>query len=488
MMTHQQFLASLPLLGSTLVVLFLLAAIALRRHHGITATITVIGLLLTLATIPCALTVGPQALGALFIVDGHALFYSGLILASATVCALLMHSWLRKFTSNREEAYLLLTLSVNGALILATSRHFASFFIGLELMSIPLFALAGYRYQQRNSLESATKYLVLSAAATAVLLLGTAFLYAQSGHLDFHGLSKKIVSAPALDLWLAQAGLLLVFAGIAFKLSLAPFHAWTADVYQGAPAPISAFLATVAKVAIVAVLLRLLLESGLYATADGALAGGFGHVITVIAVLSILVGNLLALRQQNLKRLLAWSSVAHFGYLLIVISVGGALATEAAAVYLTTYVATSLVAFGVISLLSSADEQQDVDTLSGVRVRALASRSPLLAGALAFAFLSLAGIPLTAGFIGKFYVFAVGADAARWALIGAVVLGSMMGLWYYLRVVVAVYAKPETGANLSRICGVTGWLAVVAALAVIVIAGIWPQPLIELAQTAVFAP
>ncbi|MFZ5722826.1 MAG: NADH-quinone oxidoreductase subunit N [Pseudomonadota bacterium] len=483
-MTHDQFLATLPLLASTLLVLLIMAAIAIHRCHRTVSLLTIAGLLGTLATLPLAALPGTQKLGILFVVDGHALFYSGLILAAASACALMLRQYLATLAGNREEAYLLLTVSVNGALLLTASQHFASFFMALELMSIPLYALAGYRYTQRRALESATKYLVLSATATSFLLFGMAFLYAQSGHLDFRGIAAQIVDGQPLDLWLAQAGLVLVFAGIAFKLSLAPFHAWTADVYEGAPAPVGAFLATVGKIAVVAVLLRLCVDTGLYATADGTLTRGLGGVLAAVAVLSILVGNLLALRQNNLKRLLAWSSVAHFGYLMIVLVVGGVLAMEAIGMYVTTYVATTLVAFGVLSVLSAAGNERDTETLDGVR--ALAARSPLLAFALAFAFLSLAGIPLTAGFIGKFYVIAAGADAGRWALLLAVVLGSAIGLWYYLRVVLAVYARAETEAA-PRVAGGAGWVAVVAALAAMTAIGLWPQPVIDLLLAASFA-
>lgn len=484
-MTYDQFLALLPLLSSSALVLLLLAAVAVHRCHNTVSTITIAGLLVTIATLPCAATVGAQKIGILLVIDGHSLFYSGLILVAALGCALLLRQYLAAHKGNREEAYLLLALSVNGALVLTASQHFASFFIGLELLSIPMFGLAGYRFLQRRSLESATKYLVLSTAATSVMLFGMAFLYAQSGHLGFRGLSREIIDAQPLNLWLAQAGLVLVFAGIAFKLSLAPFHAWTADVYEGAPAPVGAFLATVGKVALVAVMLRLCVDSGLYATANGAVVGGLGGVLIAMSVLSILAGNLLALRQDNLKRLLAWSSVAHFGYLLAVVAIGGALAMEAVGMYLATYVATTLVAFGVISVRSSAGDERDAETIGSVR--ALASRSPLLGFALAFSLLSLAGIPLTAGFIGKFYVFAAGADAARWALMSAIVLGSAIGLWYYLRVVAAIYARPEAGSTDTRLAPGAGWVTVLVMLLVIMVVGIWPQPLIELLQTASFA-
>lgn len=470
MLNNPQFLASLPLLLSSALAVLVMIAIAVHRCHSTVATITLAGLLITFASLFCAQAAGPQTLGPLFVVDGHALFYSGLILLAAMACTLLMRSYFAAATVNREEAYLLLTLSVAGALLLVSSRHLASFFVALELMSIPLYGLTGYLFRQRRSLESATKYLVLSAAATAFLLFGMALLYAQSGRLDFAGLAA--LPGSAFGEWLTQAALVLLFAGLAFKLSLVPFHAWTADVYEGAPAPVGAFLATVSKVAVVAVLLRLF--AGAAAPAWPALMA----VLAVIAGVSIVVGNLLALRQENLKRLLAYSSIAHFGYLLIVLIVAGELMAEAAGMYLATYCATTLVAFGVLSALSSAGADRDTETLHGLR--ALASQSPALALALSLALLSLAGIPLTAGFIGKFYVLAAGADAGRWDLLLLVVLGSAIGLWYYLRVVAALYARPEPGAPVLAVRSGAAGFAIAGALAVVIMVGLWPQPLISL--------
>lgn len=480
MLNNPQFLASLPLLLSSALAVLVMVVIAAHRCHRTVANVTLLGLLATLGSLYWAIPAGPQTLGALFVVDGHALFYSALILLAASACTLLMRNYFAAATVNREEAYLLLSLSVAGALLLVSSRHMASFFVALELMSIPLYGLTGYLFRSRRGLESATKYLVLSAAATAFMLFGMALLYAQSGRLDFAGVAALSAGTQALGSWLTQAGFLLLLVGIAFKLSLAPFHAWTADVYEGAPAPVGAFLATVGKIAVVAVLLRLVANVGAH---GGGLATpawlGVTNLLAVVAGLSILVGNLLALRQDNLKRLLAYSSIAHFGYLLIVFIVAGALAVEAVGMYLATYCVTTLVAFGVLSALSSAGANRDTETLHGLH--ALASRSPALALALSLALLSLAGIPLTAGFIGKFYVLAAGADAGRWDLLLLVVLGSAIGLWYYLRVIAALYARPEAGAVATTVAiGKSAAVAIGAALLVMVLIGLWPQPLITL--------
>ncbi len=488
MINQDQFIALLPQLLSSILILVIMGLTAIRRCHATIAAATVLGLAATLVSIPYAASVGPQAVTALFIVDGQALFYTGLILAAAIATTLLLWGYLKNFAGNREEMYLLLALSVNGALVLVVSRHLASFFVGLELMTVPLYGMAGYLFMQRRPLESATKYLVLSATATAFLLFGMAFLYAQSGRLDFAGIAAQFTSNYTADAWLAQAGLTLMLVGIAFKLSLAPFHQWTLDVYEGAPAPVGAFLATVSKVAVVAVLLRLLEESGVFRMYPTDAADSLLIVLATIAVVSILVGNLLALRQDNLKRLLAASSIAHFGYLLIAIVVGGQLAREAAGMYLTAYVATTLGAFGVLSLLSrhgnNHNEDRDADTLGAVR--GLAARSPFLAVVLTVMLLSLAGIPLTAGFLGKFYVVTTGASAGLWGLLLMVVIGGAMGLYYYLRVIAAIYQPAEPG--LGRI-GVErmGGIAVAVALLAVLFIGIWPQPLADMLQGATLA-
>lgn len=213
MINQDQFIALLPQLLSSILILVVMGLTAIRRCHATIAATTVLGLAATLVSIPYAASVGPQAVTALFIVDGQALFYTGLILAAAIGTTLLLWGYLKNFAGNREEMYLLLTLSVNGALMLVVSRHMASFFVGLELMTVPLYGMAGYLFMQRRPLESATKYLVLSATATAFLLFGMAFLYAQSGRLDFAGIATQFTSGYTADAWLAQAGLTLMQIG-----------------------------------------------------------------------------------------------------------------------------------------------------------------------------------------------------------------------------------------------------------------------------------
>ncbi|HEX5841428.1 MAG TPA: NADH-quinone oxidoreductase subunit N, partial [Pseudomonas sp.] len=274
-------------------------------------------------------------------------------------------------------------------------------------------------------------------------------------------------------------GIGMMLVGLAFKLSLVPFHLWTPDVYEGSPAPVAAFLATASKVAVFAVLLRL------YQISPVTAGGWLNELLTVIAIASILFGNLLALLQNNLKRLLGYSSIAHFGYLLVALIASKGLAVEAVGVYLATYVLTSLGAFGVITLMSTPYNGRDCDAL--YEYRGLFWRRPYLTAVLTVMMLSLAGIPLTAGFIGKFYVVAAGVQSQQWWLLGALVLGSAIGVFYYLRVMVTLFMVEP---NLRRHDAPLHWgqqagglmLLFVALLAFVL--GVYPQPLLELVQQA----
>src|SRR5690606_38113780 len=290
-------------------------------------------------------------------VDGYALLYMAMILIATLGCATLCHAYMKGYAGNREEMYLLLTLAATGGLVLACSRHMASLFIGLELLSVPVYAMVAYAFREKRSLEAGIKYMILSAVASAFLLFGMALVYAQFGQLGFAELGLEVAEGRAHGP-LVFAGIALMLVGLCFKLSLAPFHLWTPDVYQGAPAPVGAFLATASKIAVFAVLLRFIAE------APAAHMGILRDVLLAIAVASILIGNLLALTQSNLKRLLGYSSVAHFGYVLVAIVAGTGITLEAVGVYLFTYVITTLGAFGVVALMSSPYRGHDADAIA----------------------------------------------------------------------------------------------------------------------------
>lgn len=479
-MTRNQLLALLPILFSSATVVWVMSAIAIKRHHWWNATFSVVGLNLALIGCVVAYFVSPQIVTPLLVVDSYSCFYMAVVLATGLATATLSHAYMEGFDGNKEEVYLLLNLSVLGGLVLVCARHFASFFIGLELLSVPLYGLIGYLVKERRSLEASMKYLVLSAAASAFILFGMALIYSQTGGLGFAEIGVAIAAITGGSSYTVMViGGAMILVGIGFKLSLAPFHLWTPDVYEGAPAPVAAYLATASKVAVFAVLLRFFVEAKAY---DYEL---LLDVLSALAIVSIVVGNLLALLQDNLKRLLAYSSIAHFGYLLVAFIAAGQFATEAVGVYLLTYVVTTLAAFGVVTLVSSPYKGHDADTLWDYR--GLFWRRPYLTAIMTTSMLSLAGIPMTAGFIGKFYAITAGVEKREWLLLAAVVFGSAVGLYYYLRAMVQLYLRApwvrKYSAPLDWASG-TGGAMVVALMVLMIVLGIYPQPFISAIQAA----
>ena len=500
-MTAAQWIALSPFLIISATIVAVMLAIAIKRHHWWNATIAVAGL--NAALLACSILFFgplfapelvpqylPQTITPLVVVDAYSMFYMGLILSATLATATLSHAYMDGYAGNKEEIYLLLTLSALGGILLVCSKHFASLFIGLELLSIPLYGMVAYPVKSRHALEAGVKYLVLSAAASAFILFGMALIYARTGSLAFADLApsfaaatKEIHGVVLRDLFLLAGGGLII-AGLAFKLSLVPFHLWTPDVYEGAPAPVTSYLATASKTAVFAVLLRFFVQGG--AEHEPL----FLDVLTLMAIASILVGNVLALQQTNIKRMLAYSSIAHLGYCLIAVVAGGPLAVEAVGAYLLTYVVTTLGAFGVVTLMSSPIGDNDADEIEDYR--GLFWKRPFLSSILTVAMLSLAGIPMTAGFIGKFYVAAVGVDARLWVLLGALVIGSAIGLYYYLRLMIALYNfDAARGLRRRRFFDAdtqwaqqAGGLMVLVLMLLMLILGMYPQQFLQMVQAA----
>lgn len=478
--TPQQLIALLPLLIVGLTVVVVMLCIAWRRNHFVNATLTVIGLNLALLSLFFVGQQGAMDVTPLIRVDGYFMFYTGLVLAASLATSTFAYPWLAGYPGNRDEFYLLVLIAAMGGILLAGANHLASMFLGIELISLPLFGLIGYAYRQKRSLEASLKYTLLSAAASSFLLFGMALVYADTGNLSFGGLGRSLSDA-MLHQPLLLAGLGMMLVGLGFKLSLVPFHLWTPDVYQGAPAPVSTFLATASKIAIFAVLMRLFLYTPVVDSHALRL------VLGIIAFCSILFGNLMAIGQTNIKRLLGYSSIAHMGYLTVGLIAVEAhqLAMEAIGVYMAGYLFSSLGAFGVVSLMSSPYSGPDADSLYSYR--GLFWHKPILSAVLTVMMLSLAGIPMTLGFIGKFYIMAAGVGAHLWWLTGTVVLGSAIGLYYYLRVMVSLYLSPperlrrDTPSNWALTAG--GVVVLISSLLVLLL-GIYPQPLISLVRWA----
>jgi NADH-quinone oxidoreductase subunit N len=431
-MTQAQLFAFLPfiLLAAASIVVILL--IAFRLSHTVIQVTGFLMMCMVIFAMWYVRDVLPQPIMPLFIVDGFGALFTGLIIFSVLTIGLFSFIYFEEKEENPKEYYILLFLGTLGSALLTISRHFISFFLGLELLSVSLYALIAYLRNRNNAVEAGMKYLVLAALSSAFLLFGMGLIYMDTGSMDFADIAQKI--NPSSPLFLTGVGIMLVAIG--FKLALVPFHLWAADVYQGAPAPVTSFIATVSKIGVFAVLLRFAQSIGLqqYPVAI--------TIFSALAIISMLVGNLLALQQQNIKRILAYSSIAHFGYLLVAFLPGNKAGVEASVFYLLSYAITLLAAFGVITVLSSREKDaEDLETYKG-----LFWRNPIIALVLTIALLSLAGIPITAGFIGKFYVLSSGVQQRLWFPVIMLVLTSVIGLYYYLRIISTLFAaSTETG-------------------------------------------
>jgi NADH-quinone oxidoreductase subunit N len=466
--------ALLPLIILVATSTVVMMVIAFYRNHQLTAILTLAGLTLAAASLPFLSTIAPRSITSLLIIDRYALYYMGLILLASITVTALAYSYLEIHAGHREEFYLLLLFATLGTAVLVASAHLASLFLGMEILSVSLYALTAYLRHSERGIEAGVKYLILAAVSSAFILLGMALVYAEVGSMEFAQLASRMAAADVHSL-VFTAGLGMIIVGLGFKLAVVPFHLWTPDVYEGAPAPVTAFIATVSKGAVFALVLRYFTKVDVHAYRS------LFTIFSLIAIFSMFAGNFLALLQQNVKRILAYSSISHLGYLLVTLLASGPLAASAAAFYLAAYFVTTLGAFGVVTVLSGRDRDADsMDDYQG-----LAWRRPWLGAVFTAMLLSLAGIPLTAGFVGKFYVVAAGVGSALWLLVSVLVINSVIGLFYYLRIIVAVYSRPEKEVVTGPALSLPG-SAVLAVLAVILIwLGVYPAPLIDIIHEAV---
>lgn len=474
MITAHGLIGLLPIIAVSLASIAVMLAISIRRDYFQAWCISFAGLLLSILMVPIAWSVAPLTVTPLIIIDGYALFFTTLLFASGAVVLVFCYDYFKYREGENEELFLLILTALLGGVVLVSCSHFATFFIGLETLSVSLFALIAYPVKENRSLEASIKYLILSGVSSAFLLFGFALIYSDTGTFFFDDIGKLLSTAE--DQPYSFVGAIMVIIALGFKLSLVPFHMWTSDVYQGAPAPITAFVATVSKGAIVAVLLRLFVQGHVYTYEN------LYPILCTIGIATILGGNWLALLQTNMKRLLAYSSIAHLGYLLVAFAAGlfmdVALVIEAITFYLIAYILTTLGAFGIITALSSTErEAEEIEDYTG-----LFWKRPGSALFLTTMLLSLAGIPLTAGFISKFYVFAAGVNGQLWVLLFVVIIGSGIGLFYYLRIVLEMIKQPsaelDTGAAFLNVSTAEGGALGLLTL-LIVWFGIQPNALME---------
>ena len=408
--------------------------------------------------------------------DGLATYFQLLFLGIGLGVLLLALPYLRREGLPRAEFSALLLFAVLGMMLMAAATELVTFFLALELLSMALYVLAGYQRREARSVEAALKYFLLGAFASAVLLMGMALHWGATGSLQLSPaapLSPGGLLSPAL----ATAGFWLVLVGFAFKVSVVPFHFWTADVYEGSPVPVTALMATGTKAAAFAALLRLM------GTGFAPVPADWAPVLWWLAVLTMSVGNLMAIVQSNLKRMLAFSSVAHAGYLLVGIVAGTAGADRAVLFYLVAYTLMNLGAFGVLELVSrKGEEYQSIYDFAG-----LARRQPALAVLMSIFLFALAGIPPTVGFTGKLFLFAEAVKAGYVGLAVIAVLNSLVSVYYYLRVIYLMTMKEEWEPTPSFTVPSPVALVLAAAVLLVLWLGMLPGSLLAVADYAASA-
>lgn len=478
----QDFVALVPVAILTLGALILLLSevFLVSGKRGYQATLTVV----TAAAAAAAAVAlrGGSVFGHQATADTFSAFVTVTVCAGLGLSALVGTGWLDARGAERGEFYALATFGAAGMALLGMASDLLVAFIAIEVMSLATYSLAAYLRRGRRPAEAAFKYLVLGAVSSALLLYGTALIFGATGSTLF----SALVRGQGSTLYLA--GLSLVAAGVAFKVAAVPFHAWTPDVYEGAPTPVTAFMAAGVKTAAFAFLARLFLATEV---GQATVSTPLGGVLSALAVLTMIFGNLLAIPQRSVKRMLAYSSIAHAGYLLVGVvsaAVPGAREKALAGIlfYLAAYTATVIGAFAVVGALerrAQGDREPaaawDLDRFAG-----LAKRRPVLAFAMAVFMFSLAGVPPTAGFIGKLYIFgaAIGAQLYGLAVLG--VLTSVLGAYYYLRVILYMYFLPAKDGDAEVITSPALSVALAAAVAAVVIFGVVADPVVRLAQAA----
>ena len=406
----------------------------------------------------------------MLVVDNYAIFFKLLFLAAGALVALSAVAFLKRHPGREGEFYGLLALSTTGMMLMASTRELISIYLALELTSISLYLLAGMAKRDRRSSEAAIKYLLLGALSSAILLYGMAVLYGLTGSTDLGEIATALGknSSPALLLSMS-----LVAAGFGFKIAVVPFQMWAPDVYEGAPTPVTAFLSVASKAAGFAVVIRV------FTVAFPAVQADWISLFAVLSALTMVLGNVVALTQRNIKRMLAYSSIGHAGYVLMGVAAANVAGISSVMFYLAGYTVTNLAAFGVVILASRAIPDDTIEGYSGLH-----RRSPVLALILALSLLSLAGLPPMVGFFAKFYLFAAAYQAGLVWLVVLGLLTSAISLFYYTWVIRQMYLVAPTNEEPIRF-PTTAFVSVAAAAVAIFALGIYSDPFVSFARVAV---
>ena len=405
----------------------------------------------------------------LLVVDDFAIFFQLAFLLAAALVALSAVAFLERYPGAEGEFYGLMLFSTTGMMLMAGTRELVSIYLALELTSISLYLLAGLAKRDRKSSEAALKYLLLGALSSAILLYGMALLYGLSGTTDLAGIAKAVGQGSSPVLLLAMA---LVASGFGFKIAAVPFQMWAPDVYEGAPTPVTAFLSVASKAAGFSVVIRV------FTVAMGGIQADWVTLFAVLSALTMTLGNVVALTQQNIKRMLAYSSIGHAGYLLLGVAAATVSGVSSVMFYLLAYTVTNVAAFTVVILASTAIPDDRIEGYSGLHRRA-----PLLAFAMAVSLLSLAGLPPMAGFFAKFYLFAAAYQAGLVWLVVLGLINSAISLFYYVWVIRQMYLVAPSDEEPVRFPA-TAFASLVVAVVAVFALGIFSDPFVSFARLA----
>jgi NADH-quinone oxidoreductase subunit N len=444
-----------------------------KGSRGILGYLAVLGLAAAAAQTLALAGSNASLFAGMFAVDGYSTFFKLLFYAAASLAILASMNYAGAEKLERGEYYALMMFSTSGMMLMASGTDLISIFLGIELMAMPVYILSGFMRGSLKSNEAALKYFLLGSFSSAILLYGIALMYGITGTTSLGGIAAFLQSGQYSHAALALS-MVMVAAGFGFKVAAAPFHMWVPDVYEGAPTSVTAFMSAGPKVAAFAAFLRI------FATALPSIHAEWSMVVATLAVLSMVVGNIVAISQTNIKRMLAYSSIAHAGYAMVGFVAGSREGLSSVMVYLLVYIFMNVGAFGVVMLLrKNGEAAEDIEDLAG-----LAKRKKLAAFAMLVFMFSLAGIPPTGGFIGKFYIFLAALHSGYLWLALIMVAMSAVSAFFYLRVIIVMYMREPEGEFDTKL-SFPAFIALAAALVVTIYLGVNPSEVIRLAFDSV---
>ncbi|QCI18155.1 NADH-quinone oxidoreductase subunit N [Buchnera aphidicola (Aphis nasturtii)] len=476
----RELIALLPFLILIAGLVIVIFSISYNRNHFFIAILSIFILITTFLSLYFLISIVPINITILFNINRYSIFYIAIILISSIATCVFSYSWLLNYPFNKEEFYLLLLLSTLGAICLTVSNNMSSIFISIELMSLPVFGLIAYSNYANYALEASFKYLILSAISSSFLLLGISWIYVISGDLSISSIHGYLSLTPNNEKLVLLFGIVMVLFSFLFKLSLVPFHLWTSDIYQGTPSSILSFFSVSGKVALFSVLLNIFScnffenNTMLYV------------LLSLVSIFSILFGNLMAIFQVNMKRFFGYSSISQLGYLLIVLLAlknNYIFSLETVIIYLFNYLFINISYFGIINLFSRSSN--DLDLINSYR--GLFWSQPILSSIMTLALLSLAGIPITLGFIGKFYILSIVIKNHLWLIGLSFLFGTILGFYGYFRLIINLYLKPSNQLLINKKLIFNMWcidtpskILILFSGIMLLILGLFPHPLIYL--------